>query len=209
MVQRGIAQDDVGRRLLLFGLAVALTHHIGLLTDPLGRVGPTSWNDWLDLLTPYLVVGTALRVLAAGRPDRLAWGLGALGAIAYVQGHGLHLAANSVGNDAPGETAHLWDEVVGHAIWYAGLGLLVLALIRALDAVPLKVAPIGWLVAVGVGLTVASNAVAGGTMAGSLPVSLVLAGYGARRRDALGRLLLATLGAAALILVGALVVDTW
>ncbi len=198
-------ESGVGGRLLLFGIAVALTHHIGLLTDPLGRVGATSWNDWLDLLTPYLVVGAALGVLAAARPDRRTWAVAAIGGIAYVQGHGLHLAANSVANAAPGPTAHLWDETVGHGIWYGGLALLIGALIRALDPLPLRIAPVGGLVAAAVGATVASNAVGAGTVAATLPVALGLAAYGLRRGDPLGRLLGGTFALATLILLGDLV----
>lgn len=37
----------------------------------------------------------------------------------YASGHGIHLAANSIGNVSPGPTARLWDEVVGHCVWYA------------------------------------------------------------------------------------------
>lgn len=204
MAEPGRAQGGVGRALLSFGVTVAVTHHIGLLTDPLGRVGSTSWNDWLDLLTPYLVVGTALAVMITARTDRRAWLVCAVGAIAYVQGHGLHLAGNSVGNADPGPTAHVWDEVVGHAVWYAGLGLLVVALVLALDAVPLTISPVGWVVAAAVGATVATNAVGGGTITGTLPVSVAFAAYGLRRGDALGRLLAGTFGLAALVLAVAI-----
>lgn len=181
-----------GPALLGFGVVVGLTHHVGLLTEPLGTVGSTSWNDWLDLLVPYLVVGSALAVLLSVRPDRIAWGLFVAGAIAYVQGHGLHLAANSVANTAPGPTAHVWDEVAGHVIWYGGLALLVVALVRGLSDVPLRVDAWGWAAAVGFGATVGTNAVGGGTIPGSLPVSLAFLAYGLRRRDALGTLLAVT-----------------
>ena len=53
-------------------------------------------------------------------------------AVLYTQGHGIHLAANSVGNVAPGEPAYLWDEHVGHYLWYTGFALLVATLAATL-----------------------------------------------------------------------------
>lgn len=195
-----------GPALLLFGSVVAVTHHVGLLTDPLGTVGSTSWNDWLDLLVPLLVVGSALLAQLAARPDRLAWVVFVVGAIAYVEGHGLHLAANSVNNFSPNPTAHVWDEVAGHAIWYSGLGLLVIALVRSFRTAPLRVDVFGWAAALGFGVTVATNAHGGNTVPGSLPFSVLMAAYGLRRRDPLGWLLAGTFGVASVVMVGQLVV---
>ena len=193
-----------GPALLLFGAVVAVTHHVGLLTDPLGTVGSTHWNDWLDLLVPLLVIGSALLAQLSATPDRLAWVLFVVGSIAYVEGHGLHLAGNSVSNSSPSPTSHVWDEVAGHAIWYSGLGLLVLALVRALSSVPLAVDPLGWVVALGFGITVATNAHGGNTVPGSLPFSVLLTAYGLRRGDVQGRLLAVTFGSAVLVMVGQL-----
>lgn len=195
MEKRGDVQAGVGRRLLLFGVAVGLMHHVGLLTD-----AGTSRRDVLERLARPADALSG-RGFDAGGPGGGAAGPHRLGSVAYVQGHGLHLAANCVANAAPGPTAHLWDEVVGHIVWYAGLGLILVALVRALDAVPIRVSPVGWVVALNVGLTVATNALAGGTVAGSLAGSLAFAIYGLGRHDALGRLLLATFGLATLVLL--------
>jgi len=46
-----------------------------------------------------------------------------------LSGHGIHLSSNSVGNVEPGPPEHFWDEVVGHLLWYAGVALVVAALV--------------------------------------------------------------------------------
>ena len=84
----------------------------------------------------------------------------------YAEGHGIHLAANSIGNArGGGQPVHLWDEVVGHYVWYAGLALLILALARSCRP---ALTPLSGLLAVGVGITHATNGVEGGTAVFSL-----------------------------------------
>lgn len=146
------------RWVVAWAVAYSLLHHLGALPGGLGTAGGgTQWVDWVDLAVPYLVVGPALAALAFAGADRRAWVPGLAGAVAYASGHGIHLAANSISNER-GDAApvHLWDEVVGHGIWYAGVALLVVALARA---VPLRrVVPVGWLLAACVGVTWATNA---------------------------------------------------
>lgn len=181
----------------LSAVAYNLLHHLGALPGGLGDAGGgTRWVDWLDLLTPYAVVGTALAALAVAGTDRRGWWLALLGAGAYVSGHGVHLAANSIGN-VRGDVApvHLWDEVVGHWLWYAGVALLVVALARA---VPLPAAPSSYALALATGLTWTTNALAGTTGTGSLAVAAGLAVWGRRRRqEGTGRLLLVAFGTSA------------
>jgi hypothetical protein len=56
-----------------WAVAYNALHHLGALPGGLGDAGgATRWVDWLDLLTPYAVVGTALAALAAARTDRAA-----------------------------------------------------------------------------------------------------------------------------------------
>jgi hypothetical protein len=171
------------RWLAWFVVAVVVGHHLGTLLGPLGETGRhTEWADWVDLLTPYAVVGTALATLLAARADRTPWVVAAVGAVVYAQGHGIHLAANSVGNargnDQP---VHLWDEVVGHYVWYAGLFLLVAALVRGLRGVRLD-SPWRWPLAVLFGLTAATNGVEGGTAVFSLIVAAGFCLWGWRAR---------------------------
>lgn len=166
-----------------FALAVVVGHHVGTLVGPLGELGGgTEWADWVDLLTPYAVVGTTLGVLLAAGADRATWLLAALGGVVYVQGHGVHLSANSIGN-ARGDArpVHLWDEVVGHYVWYAGLYLLLWALVRVVRPVP--AGRWSWPLAVLLGLTLATNAVEGATPYLTLAVAGAFLVVAVRRRD--------------------------
>lgn len=181
----------------LWAVAYNLLHHLGVLPGGLGDAGGgTRRVDWLDLLTPYVVVGAALAALAAAGTDRRGWQLALLGAGSYVSGHAVHLAANSIGN-VRGDVApvHLWDEVVGHWLWYAGVALLVVALARA---VRLPATPSAYALALLTGLTWTTNALAGTTGPGSLGVAAGLAVWGWRRRsEGTGRLLLVAFGTSA------------
>lgn len=197
-----------GAALAGFAAVVGATHHLGLLSGPLGRIGPVGVVDLVDLLVPYLVVGSAALVLAAAQAGGRTWALGALGAVVYVQGHALHLAGNSVANvvasGPAADAAHVWDETAGHGVWYAGLALLVVALARALPEV--RVTATGWLLAAGVGVTHATNALGSPTAALSLLTAGALAGWGLRRGGSTGRLLSATYGLATAVLLGHLAV---
>ncbi len=59
---------------------------------------------------------------------------GAIGAVVYVEGHGMHLAANWINNESPSTIAHLWDEDIGHHVWYAETLVMALATATAFTA---------------------------------------------------------------------------
>jgi hypothetical protein len=124
------------------------------------------------------------------------------GALASTSGHGIHLAANSVGNADParprtcgtrssatgsGSPAWPWCSRRWRARWSAAHG-------RTL----------GYVLALAVGLTWASNAVGGGTEVLSLVVSLAAVAFGWSQRRGLGVVLLVGYAPAVPILVGAL-----
>ena len=178
------------RWLALTALSYAVLHHLGLLPDGLGA-GPddTRWADWLDLLVPWLVLVPAALTLRAARADERTWWVFGAGALAYVSGHGIHLAGNSVANAHPSDTAHLWDEVVGHTIWYAGVAIVLVALARTMVGRD-RPGVVGYALAIAVGLTWASNAVGGGTEVLAVLVSLVACAYGWRHRHELPVVLL-------------------
>ncbi|MDT7570861.1 MAG: hypothetical protein QOE05_1035 [Actinomycetota bacterium] len=186
-----------------FAAAVILGHHVGTIFGPLGDAGRgTEWADWIDLLTPYAVIGTALLTLLAAGADRRAWPVAALGAVVYAEGHGIHLAANSVGNArGNGQPVHLWDEVVGHYVWYGGLFLLVTALALTLADRP-RPGGAGWPLAVLFGVTAATNGIEGGTPYFTLVVALAFVAYGWRHRTGAGLLLVPAFGVSATLLVG-------
>ena len=214
--QRRGAGPGVGWPLAALAVAVVVFMQIGTFARPLGDVGPVRAADWLDLLTPWAVVGAAAWVLlrcraaAVGAPaDRLAWGLLAVGGLAFAEGKGLHLAANSVGNTAPSgavaEVAHLWDEGVGHWIWYLGLLLVVAAVSRAvLDSggggVPTGVG--GVVLALLTGFSLANTWIEGRTPWLGLAAAAGFAAWGLRRRSRGGTLWVLCFGLALVQLVG-------
>src|SRR5881409_4313237 len=187
-----------------FAVAVIVGHHVGTIFAGLGGAGRgTRWADWVDLLTPYAVVGTALATLLAAGADRRTWLLAAFASIVYVEGHGIHLSANSIGNArGNGQPVHLWDEVIGHYLWYSGWFLLVAALARALLARP---RPAGWRWAVLAGLfgvTTATNTIEGGVPYLGLLAAAAFIAWGWRHRPGSGLLLVTAYGVGFALLAG-------
>ena len=196
-----IAQS-IGRRLAWFAVAVILGHHVGTILGPLGGPGDTRWADWVDLAIPYLVVGCAAATLAAVRPGGREWTVLAAAGLLYTQGHGIHLAANSIANVEPGDAVHLWDETVGHWLWYGGLTGLVATLASGLDAVPRLRSRWSLVLAVAFGLTIFTNSVEGGTVALGLVSGAAFVVWGLRRRGRAPELLVPTYAVTVACLVG-------
>lgn len=191
-----------------FALVYVVLHHSGTLFTPLGNVplggsvGQTRWADWLDLPAPYLLVLLAGWALFLTRAAPRWWLVFAVGAITYVEGHGVHLSANSIGNRQPSPLVHLWDETVGHHFQHIGLPLMIVALcatvgrdrrrFRLLAAAPLAVL---------VGMTQMTNALEGGTVPVGMAVSAGLAYWGWCWRDRAAAVLLWAYGPALLTLL--------
>lgn len=160
-------------------LVVAVGHHLGTFLAPLGQVGDVQQADLVDLALPYAVVASGgLALLAVPRRAQVA---GVVALVLYVQGHGLHLAANSVAERDPGPTAFFWDELAGHAVWYAGLYLLVGALLVG-GAVTTRPGPVRLLLSVVVGTTFATNALGGHSVPLAVLACAVLLVLAVRRR---------------------------
>ncbi|GAA1523745.1 hypothetical protein GCM10009678_01190 [Actinomadura kijaniata] len=193
------------RWLALTATAYAITHHTGVATAALGTIGPTRWADWIDLLTPYAVLPPAALALHATRPTRRVWALYLIAALTYTEGHGIHLAANSIHNTAPGPTAHLWDEPAGHYLWYTGAALLLATLTTAFTRQPPPHGTarhlLGHALALAAGLTWATNTLEGGTAPLGLAVAAALTVHGWTTRAHLGRLWLTAFAPALLILI--------
>ena len=187
---------SVPRLLAASALAMVLTHWLRLLPLGFAAPGATRYEDFVDLLTPYLVAGPALAVLARTGASRRSWGLALLGAAAFTQGHALHLSANSIAfasGDAP--PAYLWDEQVGHHLWFAGLTLLLVVLVQQVRSLPLRVGPAAGSLAGLVGLTWAANVIEGGAVPFGASLAVGLTAYGGRlRASAPGRLLALAFG---------------
>jgi hypothetical protein len=206
-----------GLPMAALALAVVVFMQLGTLARPLGEVGATRAADWLDLLTPWAVIGAAAWVLvrcraltAGARPDPLAWVLLAVGGIAFAEGKGVHLAANSVGNAEPvgraADVASLWDDGVGHWLWYLGLLVLLVAVGRAVlaDDGPalLRATPLGVTLAVVTGVSLTNAWIEGATPWLGLAAAAGFAAYGLRHRRRGGTLWVVCFGVALLQLVG-------
>ena len=135
--------DRVPFALLAYAAALALF----LIVPPFlgSKVGPPQWftlQEAADLFTPVVVLPLAWAVLD------LAGGLSRRGAVAFlllavvwVEAHGIHLAANAIGDAfdksvregfyaTPAGALDYWlDEVLSHWLWHAAyLGLAVMIL---------------------------------------------------------------------------------
>ena len=121
-----------------------------------------------------------------------------------MQGLGLHLSANSISYArGPAAPVYLWDEQVGHHLWFVGLALLLGVVVAAVRDVAVPVGARSTAIAVLVGLTWAANLVEGGAvwLGALLAVALGTVGWRLRRRP-VGVLLLMTVGVAGLLVAG-------
>lgn len=177
------------RRLAVFAATVIVAHHVNTALGPLGDVGTTRWADWVDLVVPYAVVGMAAAVLDAVRAGRPEWIALAATGVLYTQGHGIHLAANSIAGFEPSDAAHLWDETVGHWLWYGALAGIVATLAYAVRDVPTSRSVWALALSLGFGVTIFTNSIEGGTPGLGLGSAVVFVAWGLRRRGRLPELL--------------------
>jgi hypothetical protein len=202
MLSERRASTGFVRWLGLTALAYGLFHHVGAEFSWLGRVGDSRWADWVDLFTPFAFLLCAAAALRAGQADRRSWALYLVGAVMYAEGHGIHLSANSIGNVAPSGIAHLWDEVVGHYIWYTGVAVVFAALAVTLARREPARGAVPYLLAVVVGSTWATNCLEGGTVLLGMAVAAGFIAWGWATRAGLGRLLLVAHVCALAVLMG-------
>jgi hypothetical protein len=137
---------------LILVFAVAFAAFIilpGLLGQPFPPYPLAHWADVLDLFTPLVLIPLywlLFRQLTNGQGDNLAF---LLLAALWVEGQGMHLAANSISNllgSGPSgvhQLVHFYDEVLSHYLWHlAIIGLSLLLLIRA--SAPAEGASVHW-----------------------------------------------------------------
>jgi hypothetical protein len=99
--------------------------------------------DLADLATPFAVVGTAALLLWLMRPGPRVLALAVAAGVLYTNGHGIHLAANSVAGQpleqSVERTIYFWDERLGHIEWHLGwIGLLASFVLAASDTAPFR-----------------------------------------------------------------------
>ena len=191
-----------------FALAVILGMQAGTVFRPLGDVGETRVADWVDLLTPYAVLGTAAVVMLRAGAGRSQWVLFGVGGVSFALGKGLHISANSASNVADAVVAdssivHLWDEVVSHLIWYTGLFLVIAALAWALRTASFRVGAVDVVVAALVALTLANTYIEGAQpWLGSVFLATFFAAGVAWRPAPVSRLLLVVGGLCLVLVLG-------
>jgi hypothetical protein len=134
---RDESRPSAGRALLAFSAAVFVFHQLPSLA------GDTA-GDWIDLVTPFAVVAAAAFLLGLNAPA-VALVVALVGAVIYVDGHGIHLAANSIGHEQltgdAKDVTHFWDEEWGHAEWHLGWFVLVLAACLGERGRPVRLQP--------------------------------------------------------------------
>ena len=195
---------DRERAFFAFALALLAFHH--LPTIDLLNLGIV-----IDTWTPLAVVGTAAVLLLAEPPPRIALIVGFLAALAYVDGHGVHLAANAInGADPTGEAgarAEFWDERFGHIQWHLGwFGLILAACLAERAGSRARFDPVLSAVAVAaLGFTLFTNTVEGQTWPLMLGAAALFVGWAAlARRPLLTRCAASFALAAALVGVWAI-----
>lgn len=97
------------------------------------------WGDVIDLLTPVVMLPAYWFLLALrSPPSRARTAAFLVLAAIWVEGQGVHLAANSIGHlvesGEGGRLANFYDEHLGHLLWHGAA--LALSLLAVLDAAP-------------------------------------------------------------------------
>ncbi|MGB7297031.1 MAG: hypothetical protein WBC70_15710 [Candidatus Aminicenantales bacterium] len=189
---------DICRWLFIYGFTYAFFQVMPAFLK--GRfAGPVSRGDALDFLTPLAVISVAIMLFlkvkrAPGKdaqdgsaaPSMLAGAVFILGLISYVEGHGIHLSANAIDRLLHGQegtdlhrAVYLFDEVISHFLWDAGVLIIAAGLILAgvrIRFAPLS--PVRWIfLAAGAcffGFSYAVNAIEGQTVALTFPAAILM-----------------------------------
>jgi len=188
---------DICRWLFVYGFIYAFFQIMPALI-PGHFAGPVSRGDAFDFLTPLAVIPVALAVFykfrkAAGTESRALskfskWSVPVfvLGLIFYVEGHGLHLSANSIDRLLGGQedtalhqSVYIYDEVISHFIWDSGVLIIAAGLILAGTRVHFpRLSPLQWTFLGGgaacFGFSYTVNAIEGQTVILTLPAAVLM-----------------------------------
>ncbi|MES0344117.1 MAG: hypothetical protein ABUK16_08380 [Anaerolineales bacterium] len=131
--------SQISRRLFVFAIAfTVLIAGPAFLDSAFGPYPLMKWGDVLDILTPLILLPLYWGIFRSTNevpPSPREMVAFVLLAALWVEGQGMHLAANSIGHLAPsgdaGQLTHFYDEVLSHYLWHLGvIGLASLILYR-------------------------------------------------------------------------------
>jgi hypothetical protein len=135
---------DIDRLLLLFAIAFTVCILAPVFTRGFFPLYPMlPWSSLVDFFTPVILIPLYWLLFAsAGAPSGRETLVFLAIASLWVLGHGVHLAANSIGyamrslpHSYATDLAHLYDEVLGHCFWHGGvIGLSALITLRSARA---------------------------------------------------------------------------
>lgn len=186
------SKQQITFRLFLFGLGFAVFHIAPVFLNF------DIWNklmiaDIFDLTTPYVMILLVWYVLAFRKSvnipqiSRTVKWLFFLGAVTFIEGHGMHLSSNAIHRlvqpdiSAPlHKLTYFFDERLGHILWDSGnilLGLSILLYGFRRVGKPIYIRQRG-LIFVGAsfyGFTYFANAVEGQTVVFTFPYAILLA----------------------------------
>jgi hypothetical protein len=186
----------VGRAFAAFAAAFFVFHQIGTVLAS-NRLAAA-----VDLVTPLAVALATAALLIALDAPRAPVVAAVVAGVLYVDGHGIHLAANSIHNEGiDGDAVYFWDERFGHieaVLGWFGLLAAVCWADRTTEASRL-LAPAALLL----GWTFFTSTVEGQTWWLELPAAALFAVWAWRAPSPLRRA-----GAAALLL-GAALIGIW
>lgn len=196
------------RWFLAFAVAVFVFHQLPAFAGH-------TLGDAIDVFTPWAVAGASAGVIVMlGTPRRAAI-VALVAGLLYVQGQGIHLAANSIHNEGPvgrvEEITYFWDERFSHieAVlgWFGLIGAFCLA--ERAHRSRVSTGPVLTIAAVVLGWTFFTSTVEGQTWPLQLVATALFGGWAIRAstRDGASRPLLNA--AAAAFVIGAVLIGAW
>jgi hypothetical protein len=179
-----------GQLLFVLALLFAL-FFIGpaFLSSPFALNELMKTGDALDLLTPVVLMPVYLLILRRASKEAQAMLIFVLISAVWVEGQGMHLAANSIGHhflsDDALQLTSFYDETLSHYIWHFGIMAMaaLLMLVEARSGVQIDLEGRGWMYAGAIlyGFTFFLIVIEGVTVPMGLPFAVVVSIYGISR----------------------------
>ena len=176
--------EQLAARLTAFGILYCALH-VGVTFLEIPLAPGFTIGDWISLLTPFAVMGSALLVFDATQTgdsqQTVARRLLLASAAAYCTGLGINLAANAIGRlldehaaVQPAMLTYFLDEHLGHIVWHLGMAGVSAALLLASQTLPAqRLGPGTALGALAYAFAWFTDAVEGQTVPLLLPISVV------------------------------------